>query len=179
MERMSIATEALDLVKLTALMELTSGDSDVVVGLIDGPVLTDHLDLASEKVRTLPGKAEGKCTRPDNAACAHGTFVAGILCARRDSTAPAICPGCTLLVRPIFPDTTHEPPPSATPDELAAAIIECVDAGARLVNLSAALVQLPSSREERALEILWIMRQDAAHWLWQQPAIKEVLEALS
>ena len=83
----------------------------------------------------------------------HGTFVAGILCARRGSTAPAICPGCTLLVRPIFPETTsrNEPLPSATPEELAAAIIECVDAGARLVNVSAALVQLPSSRGERAL----------------------------
>jgi subtilisin family serine protease len=43
-------------------------------------------------------------------------------------------------------------PTSATPEELAAAIMECVSAGARLVNLSAALVQLPSSREERALE---------------------------
>ena len=64
MERMSIATEALDLVNLTALMELTSGDLETVVGLIDGPVLTDHPDLASEKIRTVPGKAEGRCTRP-------------------------------------------------------------------------------------------------------------------
>jgi subtilisin family serine protease len=42
--------------------------------------------------------------------------------------------------------------PGATPEELAAAIIESVDAGARLLNLSAALVELlPSSAGERAL----------------------------
>ena len=41
--------------------------------------------------------------------------------------------------------------PSATPEELAAAIIECIDAGARLVNLSAALAQVPSAKGERAL----------------------------
>jgi subtilisin family serine protease len=58
-----------------------------------------------------------------------------------------------LLVRPIFPETTsgNEPLPSTTSEELAAAIIECVDARARLLNLSAALVQLPSPRAERAL----------------------------
>ena len=83
----------------------------------------------------------------------HGTFVAGILCATRSSAAPAICPGCTLLVRPIFSETpaASELIPSATPEELAAAIIECVDAGARLVNLSAALAQVPSAKGERAL----------------------------
>ena len=153
MERMSIATESLDLVNLTALMELTSGDPEIVIGLIDGPVLTDHPDLASEKIRTVPEKAEGRCTRPDSVACVHGTFVAGILCARRDSAAPAICPGCTLLARPIFSETTslNELIPSATPEELAMAIIECIDAGARLLNLSAALAQVASAKGERAL----------------------------
>src|SRR4029077_19936692 len=115
----------LDLVNLTALMELTSGAPEIVIGLIDGPVLTDHPDLASEKIRTVLEKAEGRCTRPDSVACVHGTFVAGILCAKRDSAAPAICPGCTLLLRPIFPETTsgNEPLPSATPEELAVSII--------------------------------------------------------
>ena len=48
---------------------------------------------------------------------AHGTYVAGILAARRGSGAPAICPGCTLLVRPIFLETASDNAemPSATP----------------------------------------------------------------
>jgi subtilisin family serine protease len=41
--------------------------------------------------------------------------------------------------------------PSATPQALAAAIIECVEAGARCINLSLALAQ-PSSKGERELE---------------------------
>jgi subtilisin family serine protease len=148
------ALNPLDLVGLAPVMKLTSGSAEIVIGLIDGPVLTDHPDLVSEKIRTVPGKAGGRCTRADSAACVHGTFVAGILCAKRDSGAPAICPGCTLLTRPIFREITsgNEPLPSATPEELAAAIIECVDAGARLLNLSAALVELPSSAGKRALE---------------------------
>ena len=40
--------------------------------------------------------------------------------------------------------------PSATPNELAAAIIECIDAGARVVNLSLGLAG-PSTREEQYL----------------------------
>jgi subtilisin family serine protease len=41
--------------------------------------------------------------------------------------------------------------PGATPQELAVAIIECVEAGARCINLSLALAQ-PSSKGERELE---------------------------
>jgi subtilisin family serine protease len=58
-----------------------------------------------------------------------------------------------LLVRPIFSETpaAGQLIPSATPEELAAAIIECIDAGACLVNLSAALARVPRARGERAL----------------------------
>jgi subtilisin family serine protease len=41
--------------------------------------------------------------------------------------------------------------PSATPKELATAIIECIEAGARVINLSLALAQ-PSTKGEQALE---------------------------
>ena len=95
----------LDLVKLTPLMELTSGRSEIVIGLVDGPVVIGHPDLAGENVREIPGRVGGTCAQASSLACMHGTFVAGILCAKRSSAAPAICPGCTLLVRPIFSET--------------------------------------------------------------------------
>ena len=41
--------------------------------------------------------------------------------------------------------------PSTTPKELAAAIIECIDAGAQVINLSLALAQ-PSTKGEQTLE---------------------------
>jgi subtilisin family serine protease len=140
------------LVGLTALMELGHGAPDVVVGLLDGPVAMDHPDLANANVHEVPGAIGGGCSQTNNAACLHATFVAGILCARRGSSAPAICPGCTLLLRPIFKETasSNGQIPSATPRELAAAIVGCVDAGARVLNLSAAFDQ-PSTIEERLL----------------------------
>jgi subtilisin family serine protease len=145
--------EPLDLVKLTALMERTSGSPEVKIGLIDGPVVIKHLDLASGHLREIPGNNSATCTQANSTACLHGTFIAGILSATRNSPAPAICPSCTLLIRPIFAETTagREHMPSATPQELAAAIIECIDAGARVINLSLALAQ-PSTKGEQALE---------------------------
>jgi subtilisin family serine protease len=104
-------------------------------------------------MRELPGKTKGACSLADSLACTHGTFVAGILFARRGSAAPAICPGCTLLLRPIFPETAkgNGNMPSATSEELVEAIIDSVDAGARVINLSSALIR-PSAKGESKLE---------------------------
>jgi subtilisin family serine protease len=143
---------SLDQVGLSPLMERNAGRPETRVGLVDGPVAMDHPDLAAEMIREIPDGSSGRCARAGSAACGHGTFVAGILNGKRGSSAPAICPGCTLLVRPIFTETTSKngPMPSATPRELAAAIVDCVAAGAQVVNLSLALAQ-PAAQEEREL----------------------------
>jgi subtilisin family serine protease len=131
--------DPLELVRLPALMALTRGRAELVVGLVDGPVALNHPDLAAGNLRTIPGTV-GTCHNIGSASCRHGTFVAGILAARRGARAPAIAPNCTLLVRPIFLETTPAGElPSATPGELAEAIVDCVDAGAQILNLSAAL----------------------------------------
>ena len=142
----------LDLVKLAPLMERSRGSPELKIGLIDGPVAIEHLDLESEHVRKISATSRATCTHANSTACMHGTFIAGILSAKRDSHAPAICPDCTLLIRPIFTERTAEGEqmPSASPEELAAAIIECIAAGARVINLSLALVQ-PSTKGEQSL----------------------------
>ena len=124
-------------------MERSSGSPDVKDRAHRRPCR--HPALRSGR-RTPPRdsrKQRATCTQADSTACLHGTFVAGILSAKRNGSAPAICPDCTLLVRPIFSEATPGPEhmPSATPTELAAAIIECIDAGARVINLSLALAQ--------------------------------------
>jgi subtilisin family serine protease len=120
---------------------------------VKSPVAVDHPDLVPEHIRESPGKLSGRCTMANSVACMHGTFVAGILCAKRSSPAPAICPNCTLLARPIFAESKSNggPMPSATPAELAEALTETIEAGADVINLSAALVQ-PSARGERELQ---------------------------
>lgn len=143
----------LDLVKLTALMERSRGHPRIKIGLIDGPVAMNHQDLVTQNIREIPGRSPARCAQVQSSACGHGTFVAGILSGRRGSMASAICPDCTLLVRPIFPEGTvgGDPLPDASPHELAAAIIDCVNAGANAINLSLALAR-PSVRKERELE---------------------------
>lgn len=147
-----IVTDLLEVAGLTALMGVTAGVPEAMVGLIDGPVAADHPDLAAENIRRLSPSTNGT-TELNGAATAHGTYVAGILAARRGSRAPAICPGCTLLVRPIFVETASDDieMPSATPDEVADAIAECVEAGARVLNLSVAVAS-PSPNKEQKLE---------------------------
>lgn len=142
----------LDLVNLSALMKQSTGSPEIRIGLIDGPVATDHPDLAENNIRPISGKLSVACTTANSLACQHGTFVAGVLSAKRGSAAPAICPGCTLLIRPIFGEVQapKDVLPSATPAELAGAILDCIEAGARLLNVSAALAQ-PSLNNERAL----------------------------
>jgi subtilisin family serine protease len=142
----------LDLVNLTPLMERTSGRAEIRLGLIDGPVATNHPDLAAQNIREVAGRLAGGCSMASSVACMHGTFVAGMLSAKRGALAPAICPECTLLVRPIFAETPSAKGdmPSAMPEELAAAIIDTVDAGARLINLSAAVAR-PSADGARKL----------------------------
>jgi subtilisin family serine protease len=132
-------------------MGRTSGRREVRIGLIDGPVALDHPALADAVIDEIPGKT-GACTVANSTACRHGTFVAGILSAARGADAPGICPDCTLLVRPVFDESAlEEGMPSARPEELAAAILDCVGAGARVVNVSAALIQ-PTFRSEREVE---------------------------
>lgn len=143
----------LDLVGLTPLMVRSSGRPALAIGLIDGPVASDHPDLSAALRRDagLPGGAA--CANAASPACRHGTFIAGVLFARRGSDAPAICPACTLVTRPIFDEstTTDRGIPAATPDGLARAILDCVRAGARILNVSAAIAP-GGLRSERALD---------------------------
>lgn len=107
-------------------------------------------------MRHLGSKLPASCGQASSAACMHGTFVAGILSAKRGSLAPAICPGCTLLIHPIFPESTatNGQMPSARPEELGEAIVNSVDAGARVLNLSVGLTHSSSKGDHSLLDAL-------------------------
>jgi hypothetical protein len=65
-----------------------------------------------------------------------------VLSGKRGSAAPSICPDCTILALPIFRENIE--PTSASPNELAQSIIDCIQAGARVINLSIALAHQSS-----------------------------------
>jgi subtilisin family serine protease len=141
----------LGLVNLEPLMEKTSGRADIVVGLLDGPVESSVASLAGENIRTLEGAVQTD-GRAGEGSRQHGTFIAGVLSGRRGSVAPAICPECTLLVRPIFlsmPGADSDRTPRATLKELSAAIRESLRAGVHVLNLSVAVTgRFPSLERE-------------------------------
>jgi subtilisin family serine protease len=122
----TLREQALDLTGLRPVMERGEGRADVRIGLIDGPIALDHPDLADAHIETLGGA---------DADQAHGTFVAGVLCAARGGEAMAICPGCTIVHLPLF--AAEGGPVVVEPDVLATALLTCVDAGVDVINLSA------------------------------------------
>jgi Subtilase family/PatG C-terminal/PatG Domain len=116
-----------------------SGTSDrnhaFTVAVIDGPY--DAAALSGVLANGPVSLADGSCGADPNSACEHGTFILGLLGARQDSLIPGLCPDCRLVHIPLFVDA-HSP--SASVDELAAAIAKAVSAGARLINLSLAIL---------------------------------------
>jgi len=139
-------------------MQITGGRPDVVIGLIDGPVATNHPGLADASIHAISSTSSNTCVSPHSAACLHGTFVAGVLCGKRASIAPAICPACSLLVRPVFYETPASlqmgQQPTATAQDLARAILDCIGGGARLLNISAWVRQASAEDERRLDEVL-------------------------
>jgi hypothetical protein len=112
-----------------------SGDTPVSVAVIDGPY--DALALSNILARTPVSLGNGRCSAEPNSACDHGTFIIGILGAREDAVIPGLCPACLLLHIPLFVDGLE---PAAKVGELAQAIRIAVAAGAKLINLSLAIL---------------------------------------
>jgi subtilisin family serine protease len=153
-----LAVPTLEQVGLTALMALTAGSPDIVIGLIDGLVAVDHPDLAGAHIRQVGPGLSTAWPKTGDERFTHGTSIAGILVARRGADVVSICPRCQVLSRPLFTERT---PLTATPTELSTAIVETVAAGARILNLSLALTE-PWFRDEPDLEqaLDWASRRD-------------------
>jgi subtilisin family serine protease len=145
---------ALNLVKLPWLMDFSSGKPGVAIGLIDGPVALQHPALNRANIVELSGTQAANCSIANSAACTHGTFVAGVLNARRGSDAPALCPGCTLLVRPVFAEGSADSVPAARSEELAAGIFDVIQSGARIINLSLASMEPASYGRDELMQAL-------------------------
>ncbi len=144
--------KSLSLVNLPQLMKLSKGDSSISIGLIDGPVDFSHPAFKNSKIRTAKRDQMGACKNANSIACMHGTFVSGILCAD-DKNAPSISPNCELVLRPVFNEYQDaNRVPNCSPEELADAIIETVDEGVRLINLSVELTHPHQANNEKLNE---------------------------
>jgi subtilisin family serine protease len=130
--------------RLHSLMNISSGSPDVPIGVIDGPVDLSHPAFSESRIKTVKHSQLSACKNASSIACTHGTFVTGILSAKRGLPAPAICPSSQIIIYPIFREsisnlTNDIPFPSSTAEDLSTAIIETINAGARIINLSLGL----------------------------------------
>jgi subtilisin family serine protease len=139
---------ALKMIGLDYLMKISEGSPDIVIGLIDGPVYVDHPAFSESNIKTINESQHAYCKNANSFACMHGTFTAGILCTKRGREAPGICSKCTLLIRPVFMESSNTNNkngnldyfvPSTTMHELSNAIVETIRAGAKIINLSLGL----------------------------------------
>jgi|HubBroStandDraft_4_1064222.scaffolds.fasta_scaffold06610_3 hypothetical protein len=116
-------------------MVAPSSDAAVPVAVIDGPYDASAL---SKVLAQLPiSLGNSRCSNESNSACDHGTFVMGILGAREDALIPGLCPRCRFLHVPLFVDGIQ---PVASVGELAHDIRIALSAGAKLINLSLAIL---------------------------------------
>lgn len=107
----------------------------VPVAVIDGPYDPSALsDILAEQPVSL---GNASCSINPNSACIHGTFVIGLLGARRTAPIPGLCPESKILHVPLFVDSRS---PQSSVTELANAISLAVTAGAKLINLSLAIM---------------------------------------
>src|SRR5215212_6908515 len=98
----------LDQVKLHSIMKLSRGHHKIVVGVIDGPVNLSHPAFQDSHIRTVRNSQDGLCRVASSTACMHGTFITGVLAAKRGTEAPGICPNCQILLYPIFKENNND-----------------------------------------------------------------------
>jgi len=126
---------------LTALWNITKGDSRVTIAVIDGPVDTSHPCFAgvSLQILNLKGRATVVCRSKAQGSCNHGTQIASLLFAQHGcGPVWGIAPGCRGLIIPIFRDhpLVAGGVLPATQTDLARAIDLARDHGAQIINIS-------------------------------------------
>lgn len=105
------------------------------VAVIDGPY--DTKALSGILARAPADLGSGRWSIRPSGACDHGTFIMGLLGARANAGIPGLCPDCRLFHIPLFVD---EGASWASVADLANSIIMAVAAGAKLINLSLAIL---------------------------------------
>ena len=127
MPKSSIETE------IQKLWNLTQGDSQICVAILDGLVDQSHDCLNAANLTRLPTLIQGEATA-NGSMSGHGTHVASIIFGQHNSSElRGIAPQCRGLIVPIFGDNNRK----LSQLDLARAIEQAVNAGAHIINVSA------------------------------------------
>lgn len=118
--------------QISQLWQMTKGNPDICVAVIDGPVDIAHPCFATANL-------EQTSIKPYNNGLAtqHGTHVSSIIFGQHDSQIKGIAPKCKGIFIPIFSETANGQIQPSTQTNLARAINEAVERGANIINISA------------------------------------------
>jgi len=127
MPKSSIETE------IQKLWNLTQGDSQICVAILDGLVDQSHDCFNAANLTRLPTLIQGEATA-NGSMSGHGTHVASIIFGQHNSSElRGIAPQCRGLIVPIFGDNNRK----LSQLDLSRAIEQAVNAGAHIINVSA------------------------------------------
>jgi hypothetical protein len=119
---------------LEALWAETRGDPRIAVALLDGPVDHSHPSLRGANLTPLPTLVSGDAD--GGSASQHGTHVASLIFGQHDGPVKGVAPGCRGLVLPVFESDGEEAYRPCSQLDLARAIAQAVQEGARIINVS-------------------------------------------
>ncbi|MCW9681632.1 PatA/PatG family cyanobactin maturation protease [Dolichospermum planctonicum UHCC 0167] len=129
MPKSSIKTE----IEIQELWNLTRGDSQICVAVLDGLVDQSHDCFNAANLTRLPTLIQGEATA-NGSMSGHGTHVASIIFGQHNSSElQGIAPQCRGLIVPIFGDNNKK----LAQLDLSRAIEQAVNAGAHIINVSA------------------------------------------
>ncbi|MFM6245239.1 MAG: S8 family peptidase, partial [Dolichospermum sp.] len=119
--------------EIQELWNLTRGDSQICVAVLDGLVDQSHNCFNAANLTRLPTLIQGEATA-NGVMSGHGTHVASIIFGQHDdSELQGIAPQCRGLIVPVFSDNNRK----LSQLDLARAIEQAVNAGAHIINVSA------------------------------------------
>ena len=110
------------------------GNAEICVAVLDGPVDQSHPCFTGAHLDHLPTLVPGNAD--DGPASRHGTYVASIIFGQIGSPIAGVAPGCRGLILPVFASGTDGSLILCSQLDLARAILQAVEHGAHVINIS-------------------------------------------
>lgn len=118
------------LAELEALWRHSTGDPQVGIAILDGPVDDTHPCFVGANLTTVETLVTGH-----QWVAHHGTHIASILFGQPGSPVRGVAPQCTGFILPVF-QTAGTGLPTCSQIDLARAIYRAVELGAQIINIS-------------------------------------------
>ncbi len=119
---------------LQRLWSESSGDPEICVAVLDGPVELEHPCFADARLTVLETLVPQRVSHP--VAARHGTHVASLIFGQGNGSIRGIAPECRGLLIPIFQDGPNGSMALCSQLDLARAIGQAMENGAHVINIS-------------------------------------------